>query len=320
MNPYFSILIPVCNQVGKMDDCIASLKNQTFGDYEVIFVDDGSTDASYEMLCGFAAADSRYQVRRHEKNGSLVAARTTAMRHASGEYIIFLDSDDSLTENACEELHTALEASPVDLLYFGLRREPSGEVMPPEKTDDLLLAILEGRVAPAAWKNCYSSAAVKKALERITPFYCNMGEDTFFSAVLNVCADSFGTLDKVIYLYNAGGMSSCNSTVQPEKIRKGLASVKASGEETVKFIDRYAPKYASAARAAAERMIKYILWQYTISEENWCNVFEVFSIFNTEEYREIFNWGCENIFRTKILRAEGRKVKVGFDFSIEEET
>ena len=65
--PYFSILVPVYNMAGKMDICLDSIKAQTFTDYEVVFVDDGSTDGSYDMLCGFAKEDARYRVYRHDQ-------------------------------------------------------------------------------------------------------------------------------------------------------------------------------------------------------------------------------------------------------------
>ena len=58
--PYFSILIPVYNQVDKMDACVSSILEQTFGDFEVIFVNDGSTDDSLSMLNGYAAKDPRF--------------------------------------------------------------------------------------------------------------------------------------------------------------------------------------------------------------------------------------------------------------------
>ena len=64
---YFSILIPVFNQVGKMEQCIESIREQTFGDYEVIFVNDGSTDDSLSMLDGYAAKDARCRVVSHKK-------------------------------------------------------------------------------------------------------------------------------------------------------------------------------------------------------------------------------------------------------------
>ena len=102
---FFSVLIPVYNQVGKMQECIDSLNAQSFTDLEIIMVDDGSTDDSYQMLLSFAGKDPRIKVFRHEKNSSLVGARYTGMQHASGEYVFFLDSDDSITADAFEILN-----------------------------------------------------------------------------------------------------------------------------------------------------------------------------------------------------------------------
>ena len=100
--PFFSILVPVFNMESRMDDCIASIKAQTFTDYEVILVDDGSKDGSYEMLLGFAKEDSRYSAFRHEGNRSLLCARYTGMANARGRYILFLDSDDTIVPDTLE--------------------------------------------------------------------------------------------------------------------------------------------------------------------------------------------------------------------------
>ena len=129
MRPFFSILVPVYNQVGKMDECIASLRAQTFPDFEAIFVDDGSTDASWPMLQGFVEQDERMSAVQHGENRSLLAARYTGMSHAKGEYILFLDSDDYLSDDALECLRNKLAAEPVDILRFGYRTEPQKMVM-----------------------------------------------------------------------------------------------------------------------------------------------------------------------------------------------
>lgn len=318
MVPFFSILVPVFNQNGKIDECIASLKNQSFKDLEVIFVDDGSDDGSFEMLCTYASEDSRFHVYRHDENLSLAAARITGMSHASGRYVLFLDSDDFLIPCACECLHASLKEHPVDLMYFGFRRDPSGQRLLPQKTDNLTLAVLTGQTAPAVWKNCCRASVIKKALERISPFYCNMGEDTFFSVVLSVCAESYGTLDEVIYVHNEGGMSSFSSIFAPEKLRKSIASAESSGENTVRFLEQYAPEYLPYARKAAERILRYILYQHAVNEDDWCNIYEVLQFFNTGKYRHIFNWGCEELLKLKVLRECGKTIMVNFDLTFEE--
>ena len=309
-SPFFSVLVPVYNQKGKMDNCISSLKKQTFRDFEVIFVDDGSTDGSSDMLQAFCAENTGFSMLRHEHNSSLAAARITAMKHAAGKYIFLLDSDDEIEPDALEKLHGSLAASPVDVLYFGIRREPAGIILLPARADDLTTAVLNGSIHPAAWKNCYSAATVRKALSRIEPFYCNMGEDTFFSVVLFTCAESFGYLDEPLYVYYAGGMSSASGTANVRGIEKDLESVKASGRKTLEYVEKYAPEYKTLVEEAAVRMEKFILYQYIWVETDWRIIYDVLKIFAADEYRDIFLWGCTEVLKAKILLGEGKKVRV----------
>lgn len=302
-----------------MDACISSLKGQSFRDFEVIFVDDGSTDGSPDMLSNFCREDNRFSMLCHEKNSSLVAARLSAMKRAAGNYIFLLDSDDSIEPYALQALHDSLTASPVDVLYFGVRREPSGQVLLPTRADDLTAAVLQGTIPPAAWKNCYSASAVRKALSRVEAFYCNMGEDTFFSVVLFTCAESFGYLDEAIYIYNAGGMSSTFRTVRTAKIEKDLKSVKASGTRIREYLRQYAPQYLTLAEKASERLIKYILYQNIYHEPDWCLVYDVLRLFSTDEDRDIFLWGCNEILKAKVMVKEGRKIRVSYDLEFIEE-
>ena len=169
MNPFFSVLVPVYNQVGKMDRCVACLKAQGFRDFEVIFTNDGSTDDSAAMLAGFAKEDGRFRVISHERNASLLAARYTGMRAARGQYILFLDSDDWLEDNALEVLRDELAASPeTEILRFGYIHEPDGTVKPPYPTEDPRQALLNGEFPPAIWKNCYRKDVIDRLLERLT--------------------------------------------------------------------------------------------------------------------------------------------------------
>ena len=243
MQPFFSILIPVYNQVGKMDDCIASLKAQTFGDFEVIFVNDGSTDASPEMLAEFCREDARCRVVNHTENRSLLAARYTGMQNARGRYVLFVDSDDSISTDACEKLQAALEKAPVDLLRFGYSEEPAGKVSLPEELDcEPVWAVLHNRVTPTVWKNCYAKAVIDRALERTQPFYCNMSEDVFWGTVFFSCAESFGLLREVLYRYEVGnGMSTTTSGVSLAKQQKHYDSILAMGERLSAYIGAYCP-------------------------------------------------------------------------------
>lgn len=99
----FSIVVPIYKVEAYLDKCIRSLIGQSYSDIEIILVDDGSPDRCGEMCDAYALEDSRIKV-IHKKNGGLSDARNTGIHAAVGEYLIFVDSDDWITEDACERL------------------------------------------------------------------------------------------------------------------------------------------------------------------------------------------------------------------------
>lgn len=92
--PKVSIITPAYNAGKLLSETIASVRQQTFTDWEMIIVDDCSTDNTYKVALSFAANDDRIKVLLHEKNSGVAMARNTAIDVATGDYIAFLDSDD----------------------------------------------------------------------------------------------------------------------------------------------------------------------------------------------------------------------------------
>lgn len=91
--PLFSIIIPVYNVEKYLNKCVDSVLNQTFTDFEVILVDDGSTDNCPAICDSYAEKDKRVKV-IHKPNGGLINARKSGLEIADGNYIGFVDSDD----------------------------------------------------------------------------------------------------------------------------------------------------------------------------------------------------------------------------------
>lgn len=83
-----TVVVPVYNEEEYLQECLRSLINQTFKDFEIILVDDGSTDNSLQICNEFAAKDSRIKV-IHQTNQGMIRARYTGVRSAKGKYIIF---------------------------------------------------------------------------------------------------------------------------------------------------------------------------------------------------------------------------------------
>lgn len=113
MSELVSIVIPVYNAIPYLDECLASVKSQTFSNYEVIMVNDGSTDDSEELLHAYAIRDSRFKVYNQENHG-LGYTRNRGISLSRGKYIFFLDADDSIPQKAIESLFQAVEKSHAD--------------------------------------------------------------------------------------------------------------------------------------------------------------------------------------------------------------
>ncbi|MBQ8851129.1 MAG: glycosyltransferase, partial [Oscillibacter sp.] len=99
MNPSVSIIVPVYNAEAALRRCIESILHQTCGDFELLLVDDGSTDSSGAICDEYAAQDTRIRV-FHKENGGVSAARNLALDNAQGTYLQFLNSDDWVTPDA----------------------------------------------------------------------------------------------------------------------------------------------------------------------------------------------------------------------------
>lgn len=112
-----SVIVPVYNVEDYLEECLDSVLNQTFGDYEIICVDDGSTDSSGKILSRYAKADPRVKIVTQENRG-LSGARNVGLDIASGEYVYFLDSDDKLRSDALEKLVRVAKAEKLDQVVF----------------------------------------------------------------------------------------------------------------------------------------------------------------------------------------------------------
>ncbi|MBR4665081.1 MAG: glycosyltransferase family 2 protein [Lentisphaeria bacterium] len=119
--PLFSILIPVYNMSNYLRQCLNSIREQTFTDWEAIFVNDASTDNSLNILQEYADKDPRIIIINHEHNKNLYAARSTAIQAARGKYAAFLDADDYLDRKFLETGKKMIEADDYLLVKMGYK-------------------------------------------------------------------------------------------------------------------------------------------------------------------------------------------------------
>ena len=110
----FSIIIPVYNCERTLEDCVNGLLNQTFDDYEIVLMDDGSKDNSFKICEEIAAKNSKVKVFHQENQGS-GPARNNALQKACGDYVVFCDADDFYEQNSLEIFNEAIEKYNADL-------------------------------------------------------------------------------------------------------------------------------------------------------------------------------------------------------------
>lgn len=141
-NIFFSIVIPAYNAEEYLLECIDSLKRQTYKDFEVIVVDDGSKDNTSALCNSLSEKYKDIRIKAvHQTNQRQIAARMNGIDHSEGKYIMFLDADDKLAENSLEVIHKAIVKYKTDIvIYDGLRFY--GDTVQPYKTcycEDILL-------------------------------------------------------------------------------------------------------------------------------------------------------------------------------------
>lgn len=112
--PLVSVIVPVYNVYPYLRDCVQSVQAQSYQNWELLLVDDGSTDGSGELCDELAVEDGRIRV-FHKPNGGLSDARNAGLEQAKGEYITFLDSDDLLDTMAIEKLLTVCDETSADV-------------------------------------------------------------------------------------------------------------------------------------------------------------------------------------------------------------
>ena len=134
MQPKVSIIVPVYNAEKYLHRCVESILSQTFLEYELLLIDDGSPDRSGEICDEYAQKDNRIHV-FHKENGGVASARQFGLEHAQGEFVIHADPDDYVESSMLEELYECAKKNQADLVICDFfvdddkysKQEPSGE-------------------------------------------------------------------------------------------------------------------------------------------------------------------------------------------------
>ena len=117
---HYSIVMPAYNVEAYIEDAVSDIEKQSFSDFELILIDDCSTDETGRLCDALAQTDKRIRVQHLKKNGGLSNARNQGMDAASGEYILFLDPDDRYDTDMLAKIEESLKQNPAKVVLFGL--------------------------------------------------------------------------------------------------------------------------------------------------------------------------------------------------------
>ena len=210
MSPTVSIIVPVYNAEKTIGRCIDSILNQEYKDFELLLVDDGSTDDSGAICDARADRDSRVRV-FHQANAGVSASRNLALDHAKGTYLQFLDSDDWITTDATRSLVRGMEGGPCDMVVSDFYRVVGDRVSQKGDIEEDGIMTREEYAAhmmenPAdfyygvLWNKLYRRSIVEKHHLRMDPeiSWC---EDFMFNLEYIRYAEFFRAIQIPIYYY-----------------------------------------------------------------------------------------------------------------------
>lgn len=219
----FSIIIPVYNAETTLSASLESLRAQTFRDFEAVFVDDGSTDRSPEILEAFAAESGiacRYV--RQERNSGVAAARNRGIKESHGDYLAFLDADDTLVPNALETIAAAADGADIVGWDWLLGFEQNARPMRQASYDTPLQAIQNLMGGTMRWNLWLFALRREWLLAEGLRFIvgANMGEDMQLMIGAFAKAGRVVQLRETLYRYNAVSATSISRQFTPERRRE----------------------------------------------------------------------------------------------------
>ena len=204
----FSVQIPVYNVEDYLDECIRSVIDQTYPAYEIILVDDGSTDSSGAKCDQYAGQFPQIKV-FHKANQGLIHTRMTALKYSSGDYIVMLDSDDLLEKDALEILHSTIIRHQCDCVFFNRKRltdhglaDPTYHIQEGYVTDKrtVLRRALTEIPYNAIVLKC-AKASMYRSMDYSAFFHIQRGEDLLQSLELLKNCRTFEFIDNALYIY-----------------------------------------------------------------------------------------------------------------------
>lgn len=214
--PTVSVIVPVYKAEKYLSKCIDSILSQTYKEFELILIDDGSPDGCGKICDNYAKRDSRIKV-IHKENGGVSSARNAGIKESIGKYICFVDSDDMLIPEFLDECLKSFEDLGVNLAVCGYSiRDVKGQVNNitySNKSAEVLnrngsiMNLLEKVLIAAPWGKLYRADIIKDN-DIVFPIELSCGEDLIFNFRYCDFAKEIAMINKPLYFYNTENEAS----------------------------------------------------------------------------------------------------------------
>lgn len=221
MSPKVSIIVPFYNAEAYLPDCIKSIQAQTYSDFEVIFVDDGSTDKSLHAIESLRSTDGRFLL-YHQHHRGVSSARNVGLKYATGDFICFVDADDQIAPTYIEDLYNAVDGQ-VDSSMGGFKKidllsHDECVIIPEKKIETLEENFLGFYDAKSTdWQRYLWNRMFKRSIIQQNNIRFEEGiyykEDGLF-VIRYLCASNglVGCVNKVLYFYKRNATGAMSKT------------------------------------------------------------------------------------------------------------
>ena len=265
-NPEISVIIPVYNGQSYISRCVESILRQTYEDYEILLIDDGSTDSSPIICDKYSTENSKIRV-VHKENGGLSDARNMGIKESQGKYITFVDNDDWIEPQMLEKLYDAAKVHAADIVMCNHQMRYSGDDNKKEAQNEnhfdkeytqdeflnILLRVNSNRCVHYACAKLYRRSVIEEPEYFPYKMYNEDVEAMFKSTLRSSKIVEIGYVG-YNYFYNSEGIS--HST-----FGENFLSLTNVWDRVVELLQKEKPEYAEYAILNRKRTCFTILWK-----------------------------------------------------------
>lgn len=251
----FSIIMPAHNAEKEIEEAIKSVIAQDYENYEFIIIDDLSTDNTYEIIKKFESENKKIKVIKHEINKKAGGARNTGIKAATGDYILFLDSDDLLADKeVLKRINSTIGEDIPDIVYLGF--ESVGEAIQGKFIPNAENSVKEKRISTWKYENVWDvlwnrEFILKNNIEFVEGKFF---EDFVFYYKGVLKSNSYKYTDYVSIIYNSGRKESMSTAVSSIKLKDLYYNMMC----LLDILDEVEPKYKTYIVDALKRNNDYI--------------------------------------------------------------